>query len=717
MAPEQARGRPVDRRADIWAFGCVLYEMLTGTRAFDGDDVSATLAYVITKEPDWRALPAGTPIRFRQLLSRCLKKDPKERLQWIGDARIEVAEDLGRAEEPTTAAGTAGGAALSSRWRRLPWWGATTAVVLVTAAYVVVWTRRTPAAPPGTPSLHLETSIGADTPLMPDGASVTMSEDGSSFVFVGGSRIGGQLYLRRLGELRATPLMGTAGSRDPFFSPDGRSIGFFASGKLKKMTLSGGAPVTVCDVESGRGGSWGDDGFIVFANASGGMMRVSAAGGTPEPVTHLGAGEVTHRWPQVLPESKALVYTAHSSTIDFENAVVMIQPLPGGTPVAVQRGGYYGRIFPSGHLVYVHQGALFAVPFDLARLRPAGEPVSVIDGIRATAGLGLTGSAQMAWSTTGTFMYVAGEPAGDLAPVQWLDRTGRVTPLRATPTRWVGLHFSPDGTRLAMGIEKRIWVYEWSRDAPTALTVGAAQGGMPVWSPDGHRIAFASIGDRVPNLYWQRADGSGEVQRLTDSPNQQVPGGFHPSGKFLVFSEQRPQTNDDLMILPIDGDEASGWKAGTPTVFLSTQAVERMPTFSPDGKWIAYTSTESGRGDVFVRPFPMAPGKWLISTAGGMSPVWSPVRSEILYVQEDQLMVVPYTVEGASFKPGQPHPFADGGVRLLRPARHFFALHPDGERVALALVAQESSSLTADKLVIMTNFFDELRRLAPPSKK
>ena len=723
MSPEQARGKPVDKRSDIWAFGCVVFEMLTGERAFDGDEVSDTLAAILRAEPDWAMLPPGTPATVRRLLRRCLDKNPRERLHDIGDARYELKETIAGG---TGAVGDSGVRAAPaqqlpvSRWQHAVPWVLAAGSLAVAIAVVVLWApwRRTlPPAP-----VRLEATLGADASLDTLGASLAASPDGSLLSFVARSSEGTQqLYMRRLREVGAVPVAGTINARDPFFSPDSEWIAFFADGSLKKVAVTGGAAVTLCPAGSDRGGWWAEDGSIVFQPAASGegLSRVSSAGGTPVPLTKLGAGEVTHRWPQVLPGGRAVTYTAHSSIAGFDDATIVVQPLPDGTPKIVQRGGYYGRYLPSGHFVYVHQGTLFVMPFDIARLEPTGQPVPVIDGISTYAGLagvgGQAGAVQIAWSGTGTVIYFAGQETANESPIEWMDRAGRVTPLRAARAIWSDPQFSPDGRRLALNIffgQSGIFTYDWVRDALTRVTFGTALNSKPVWTPDGRRLVFRSSRDAgVINLYWQRTDGSGDVERLTDSPNPQFPGSWHPGGRFLAFYESRPQTGNDLMILPMEGDEVSGWKPGQPTVFLDTPFAEQEPVFSPDGRFIAYQSTESGRAEVYVRPFSGPGGRWLISTDGGTYPVWSRTRQELFFSSPDnRLMVASYVIEGGVFQVDKPRIWSERRF-MTRPGRAF-DLHPDGERFALD-AAESEAAVKQDRLIFVFNFFEELKRLVP----
>ena len=724
MSPEQARGREADKRSDIWAFGCVLYEMLSGKRAFGGEDVSDALAFIITTEPDWAALPTNTPPALRRLLRRCLEKDPKERLHDVADARIEI-KDAGALRVDGRAASVA---VQRAGWRRaLPW---TVAVgALAVGAVLALWAAsRRPPAPPA--PVRVSAELGADVSLVTDqGAAAVLSPDGAVLAFVA-QKSGGspQLYIRRLEQLEATPLSGTDDARNPFFSPDGQWIAFFAGGKLKKISVTGGAAVTLCDAPNSRGGTWADDDTIAFAPdsvAGVSLLRVSSAGGKPERLTTLDQDEPGQQWPQVLPGGKAVLYTSQRVTRSADNEDIVVQPLPNGLrKVVVQRSGYYGRYLPSGHLVYVHEGTLFAAPFDLDRLELTGQPVPVLEGVTVSSFLaGSARGAQFAVAGNGTLVYVSAQRVSHDAPISWMDRQGTTMPLRATPANWANLVFAPDGRRLALdlfdGKQSDVWVYDWARDMLSHLTFDPTDDVKPVWTPDGRRIVFASrrADKATVNLYWQRADGTGDVQRLTESKNQQDPASWHPGGKFLAFWELNPQTGTDLMILPMEGDEVSGWTPGKATVFLNTPFNEREPMFSPDGRWIPYRSDESGRDEIYVRPFPGPGGKWQISTGGGTNPTWSRTRHELFYGTTDQrIMVAPYTVEGDSFRAEKPRLWSEGRY-LARPFRitsfRSFDLHPDGERFALAPVTETQTAAKQDKLVLIFNFFDELRRLAP----
>jgi serine/threonine-protein kinase len=490
------------------------------------------------------------------------------------------------------------------------------------------------------------------------------------------------------------------------------------------VAVTGGAAVTLCDAPDDRGGTWIDDRTILFApQGRSGLSRVSADAGAPEVVTSLDPAdaEITHRWPQALPGGRAVLYTAHSQVGDFEGASLVVQPLPSGPRRVVQRGGYHGRYLGSGHLVYMHEGTLFAVPFDIRRLERSGPSVPVLQGI--TSALGFAG-AQFAFSDRGTFVFLPGRSVGGETSILWLGREGRPQPLRALPRRYRNLRFSPDGRKLAMDIQEGsqrqfdVSVYDWQRDTLSRLTFDSASDQWPVWTPDGLRIAFGS--DRANhgtlNLYWQRADGTGDAQRLTDSKNPQWPTSWHPSGKHLAFTEQNPQTLNDVMILPLEGDEESGWRPGKPVAFVNSPAVETNATFSPDGRWLAYQSNEGGVADVYVRPFPGPGGKWQISTGGGLYAAWSRAAKEIFYQKDDgSIWVATYVAEGNSFRAETPREWSPERVLPLPTSIRAFDLHPDGQRFAVLMVPEEETPAKRDHLVFILNFFDELRRLAPPS--
>ena len=438
----------------MWAFGVVLYEMLTGRQAFAGETTSDVLAKVIEREPDWTALPASTPPRLRELLRRCGRKDPKTRLQAIGDARIQIEELISGATEETATAVAAQPRA--QRSARFAWIVAAVSLALAVSIAISSWAPWQ--SPPALESPHrLSAELGTDVVISGNlaGAHLALSPDGSVLAFQGEKNGSAQLYVRRLDQLQAVSLPGTVGASQPFFSPDGQWIGFFAEGKLKKVAVTGGAAVTICDAPNPRGGAWGEDGDIVFSIAASvssprnSLLRVSSDGGTPQPATTLSDDEVTHRWPQVLPGARAILYTAHNRANNYADANIVVQTLPNGPRKILQRGGSFGRYVPSGHLVYVHDGTLFAAPFDHVALEVTGPGRPVIENI---ANSPVNGAAQFAFAANGTAVYLPGQTSSTDLPIEWMTRDGKTTPLRATTAIWSHPQFSPDGTRLAMDI-------------------------------------------------------------------------------------------------------------------------------------------------------------------------------------------------------------------------------------------------------------------------
>ena len=392
--------------------------------------------------------------------------------------------------------------------------------------------------------------------------------------------------------------------------------------------------------------------------------------------------------------------------------------LSGGAPKIVVRAGYYGRYVPSGHLIYLQQGTLFAVRFDLDRLETIGQAVPALEGLSANPGV--TGGAQLAVSAEGTLVYVPGT-AATANQIDWMTRDGKTSVLRAAKADWANPQFAPDGQKLAFeiydGKQRDIWVYEWARDTLTQLTFDPGQDAFPVWTPDGRHIVFSSNrANPVSNLYWVNADGTGDVMQLTDGSESHFASSWHPSGKFLAFFAIRKGMARDLMLLPMQGDAARGWTPGTPTTFLSTPADEVLPMFSPDGRWIAYYSNEAGGAnfDVYVRPFPGPGGKWRVSTEGGTTPRWSTRAPELLFLTQT-VMFAPYSVVGDSFRADTPQTWSPTGVLGSRPGNSAYDLHPDGKRVA-ALAARDQGSVVQDKVVFVFNFFDYLRKIAPPRK-
>ncbi len=700
MSPEQARGRAVDKRTDIWAFGCVVYELLTGKQTFHGEDITEILASVVKSEPDWTAMPAATPQKIRDLLRRCLQKDRRQRFHDAGDVRIEIEEAIAA---PKDSGATQAAPASTSK---LLLTVAAALAVLLLAASGALWRATRPVEQPLRPLVRLDVDLGPDVSLdSPVGADEILSPTGTRLVYVSQNR----LFTRRLDQPNATELAGTQGASEPFFSPDGQWVAFFTAGKLQKISVEGGSAITLCDAGIGMGGSWGEDGNIIAAlSLISGLLRIPSAGGPPTPVIDLQSGEIMHHWPQILPGGKAVLFTAFTGG-EADTANIEVMSLAGHRRKTLVRGGTFGRYLPSGHLVYVNRGTLFAVPFDADRLEVHGTPVPVLDQVDYNA---TYGSAQLDFSQTGTLIYRSGGAGGGLSIVAWLDGAGKVQPLLAKPGAYGRPSLSPDGQRLALESGTDIWVYDWQRDTMTRLTfTGNAAG--PVWSPDGRYIAFQVLGEGMSVI---PSDGSGKPQPLTQSKNIQYPWSFAPDGKRLAFIESSTG-GFQLWTVPLESDSA-GLRPGKPEIFLQTPADQRAPSFSPDGRWMAYSSNESGTFQVYVRAFPDKGGKWQISNSGGTYPMWSRNGHELFFeTLDNHIIVAAYTEKGDSFEANKPRMWSEKQLGGVVNTVKNVDLAPDGKRIVAIMPIETAEGQRAQSHVIfLENFFDEVRRKVPIGK-
>ena len=697
MAPEQREGKECDARSDIYALGLVLYEMAAGRRLSQGQP----------------SLMEGLPSQFAHVIERCLESEPENRWQSASDVKREL-DWAGKTQVTTQATESRKGL---PRWV----WAVAVGVLVLWLGWTVAHLRQ-PVARTRTleqPLVRLDVDLGPGVSLgrSPgnDGAAVILSPDGTRLVYVSQAR----LFARRLDQPKNTELAGTEGAFAPFFSPDGQWVAFFAGGKLKKISMEGGSAIALCDAPTAQGGSWGEDGNIIAALSSvTGLSRIPSAGGMPTRVTELVQGEVTHRWPQILPGGKALLFTSKSVTGGYDGANIEIMSFKDHRRKTLQRGGTFGRYLPSGHLIYLNRGTLFAVPFDLDTLEVRGTPRPVLEEISYSPE---EGCAQFDFSGApsgpGILVYRSGVGNG-MVTIQWLDAAGNTQPLLAKPGLYRRPRLSLDGQRLALevteGSGSDIWVYEWQRDTMTRVTFGGAHL-IPVWSPDGRCILFRG---EFGMMFWTRSDGAGKPQPLIQKKNLETAWSFTPEGKRLAFYESGTGTAYDLWTVPVESDGA-GLRAGKPEVFLQTPADERYPSFSPDGRWLAYTSNESGAYQVYVRAFPDKGGKWQISNSGGVYPVWARDGRELFFrTTDNQIMVAAYTVKGDSFAAGKPRLWSEkrladfgGGVGYGT-----YDLAPDGKRIAALMPAAGPEALNAENHVIfLQNFFDEVRRRTAPA--
>ena len=698
MAPEQARGEPVDKRADIWAFGVVLYEMLTGHRLFKGATASDTLALVLTREPEWERVPA----QARRLLRQCLEKDPRRRLRDIGDAAALLDETAEASSSPA----------------RSRWWLAAAAVLLVAVVSAWVSRRLLPAPATSAPVVRLDLDLGPAGTLGANGSNAALSPDGTRLAFATMGPDGkSHLFTRRMDQAQATELAGTEGASAPFFSPDGQSIGFFTPGKLMKIGAEGGTVTALCDAPTSRGASWGEDGNIILTpDVQTRLLRVPAAGGgVPTAITEFSGGEISHRWPQILPGGKAVLFTALAAAnfAAFDEADIEVMTLADGRKKTVHQGGSYGRYLESGHLLYVRNGTAFAVPFDLQRLEAHGTPAPVLEQV---AYISSGGSAQLDISKTGTLVYGSRGAAETQNTIEWLYESSRTETLLGKPGFYRWLRLSPDGTRLvyrqSQGSANDLWVYDWQRGIETRLTTDPGIHNSPIWTPDGPYIIYQAEG----GMYRLPADGGGKPQLVMAASNTPYPESVTADSKRLAYSVSNPVSGDlDIWTAPLEisGDEM---KAGKPEPLVQTPAHERDAAFSPDGRWLAYTSTESGTYEVYVRSMPgaapKAGGKWRISSGGGYNPVWSRTSRELFYrATDNRLMEVSYSIREDAFAAEKARLWADRAVLAATDIMPSFDLTPDGKRFAVFMQAQpQGPSDTRQHVTLELNFFDEVRR-------
>jgi serine/threonine protein kinase/Tol biopolymer transport system component len=681
MSPEQARGKAVDRRADIWAFGCVLFEMLTGTRAFHGGSTSDVLASILNQEPDWLSLPNRTPRAIHRLLRRCLAKDCNERLHDSADARLEITDVLhpGSAEPAVDAR--------ADRSDRLRWAAMFAASVVIAGGGAAWWIARSVSAPS---EIHLEIT----TPPSPDPASIAMSPDGRKILFVATLEGRSRLWLRALDSSAARPLAGTEGALYPFWSPDNRSIGFFMQGKLQRLDLDGGLVRALAVAPNPAGGTWGPDGTVLFTpNYTGPIFRTSAQGGDAVPITHTDARQPVHRFPAFLPDGKHFLFFVPSNA---DTRSIYVGDLDGGAPQRLLESDAPGAYAPSKHLLFVREGKLIAQPFDPARLVLTGNPVSVADQVMAAGNSNSTG---LSVSDAGSFIYRAG--IASQHQFVWFDRSGKETGRVSEPNGGdagtaANPSLSPDGRRVALdrtvARNLDVWILDLERSLFSRFTFDAAEDAWPVWSPDGATIAFNSDRSGVYDLYQKSATGVGSEELLLATPRNKGPVDWSPDGRFLLYRSPGATTGFDLWALPLFGDRK-------PFVVVQTNFEERDGQFSPDGKWIAYQSNESGQTQVLVQPFPGPGGKLQVSTDGGAQVRWRADGRELFYVSPDgRLMAVPIrpAADRRSLEAGAPVPLFATRMGGTTPGinRQEYVVSKDGQRFLVDVAESVASPIT-----------------------
>jgi len=710
MSPEQARAKPVDKRTDIWAFGCVVFEMVTGRRAFEGDDVSITLASVMMKEPDWSALPATTPQRLRRLMGRCLKKDPRTRIRDIGDARIQIEELLSGAPDearrhvvPSARPG----------WRRvLPWASASVlALGLTLIAVSIIALRRAGEVAPASGPVEFtiappeNTSFGSLRALGTGlAAQVAVSPDGRNIVFVAGAQSAYQIWLRPVATMAVRPIPGTEGGIFPFWSPDSRFIAFFAAGKLKKVQIAGGPPILLCDAPNGRGGSWSRDNVILFTpSTNGALLRVSSAGGVPTEVTTLdpATGETNHRFPFFLPDGRHFLYTASTGPCcpAAKPSTIRVGSLdPTDAAVTLFKGVESSVSYASGHVLFARDQTLMAQAFDLDARQLSGDAFPLAEDVSPDGTRYLGASV----SGNGTLVYAHGRsPAA--RQLTWFDRAGRALGTLGEAAPYMSLALSPDESRVAVAQETGnppnvdIWLIDLVRNVPSRQTVDLGTE-SPVWSPDGTHIAFASQRSGKASLRQKLINATAGDELLLEGPGI-TPTDWSSDGRFIVYAD-RSSGNADLWVLPLFGDRR-------PFPLVRTSFEETLAVFAPDGRWIAFTTNEAGQRNVYVQAFPGTNGKTQVSRDGGSQPVWRADGKELFYLGVDgTLMAVPFDANRQS-PPGVPQALFRTAAPIFGSSHGQYAVTKDGQRFLVNATPQQSSEAP---LTVVLNWTATIRK-------
>ena len=728
MSPEQARGKTVDKRADIWAFGCVLFECLTGEGTFQGETITEIVAAILKGEPDWQALPAATPRKVKDLLHRCLQKDPKDRLHDIADARIEMQEQMALPKEPPRG------------MQRLSFAPLIAACLIALVIGILIGPAVMKSIKPGASrisqpvarfpirlepgywldGLRLSPPYGFDHPTR---TAMAISRDGRFLVYSAIKenpvpRDTPRLYLRRFDQLEAKPIAGTEGGISPFLSPDNRSVGFWANGKLMKVSVEGGVPATLCNALLPFGFSWGADNRIVFVgDRDSGLSRISADGGKPETLTtpDRSKGEFAHRLPHCLFAGKGILFTIMRLPWDKEPRVAVLELVTRKWRVLLEDAAD-ARYMATGHLAFLRRGTLMVVPFDPDRLQVTGQPVPAVANIAQALNTSDsrwdTAAGQFGISSSGSLVYALGGILPDKEnSLVWVDFRGNAEPIASFKAPFFATRLSPDGRRIAystVGMEGHIWVHDLNRGTATKLTSeGMSEYG--VWTPDGRRLVFDWLNTGVPNIYWQAVDGSSPMGRLTQSEYFQWPGSWTPDGKTLAFVEEHAETSRDICLLSVRDRRV--------TAFLNSRFFEGYPEFSPDGRWLAYVSDESGRQEVYVRPFSGQRGKWQISNEGGTQPIWAPNGKQLFYRSAgpgNQVWAVDVQT-GSDFSAGKPRLlFEQPGFGRGTPIRTW-DISADGRRF-LMVKLEERKPRSITEMILVQNWVEELKRLVPADK-
>ena len=699
MSPEQARGQAVDARTDVWAFGCVLYEMIVGRAAFRGATASDTIAKILERDPDWQALPSSTPRSVRRLLTRCFERDPKHRLRAIADVNFDLEE--ARAENKQQLSTIA-------RTRRRAWWVVTAAVAVlaaaaaVVAAAVILFQSRSVSPPPIAPKRFVLT-LPDLSQVVRTGRTFSFVPDGSGIVYLADTpEDSPRIHLYTLSDGVSRALGGTEGAIHPTVSPDGKWVAFYRSNRLMKVAITGGPPVEIAAVSYLYGVSWSADDWIVFASGGAGLQRVPAGGGEAQTLTTLEAGEFRHTSPHVLPDGKAVLFTALSRSGALENAVICVVSISTRERRTLLKGAGDARYSSSGHLLYVRQADLLGVPFDPRRLQVSGTPFLAAASVQVKP-MELTGSFDLAGD--GTLAWIASSASDLQRMLVWIDRNGVERPLPIPVRPYSHPALMPDERSAIVEIEAtphNLWHLDLASGALTLLTSEGANH-RPVVRRDGRFFVFSSDRTTPRSLFRQPTDGSGAPERLVDAAAAQNATSWSADGRWLLFSQDTSTTRDDIWVLPLDG-------GGTPRPLVQTASAEHQATFSPDGRWIAYSSDESGRQEVMIRSFAGDGPRKQVSTSTGETPSFSGDGKTLFYRVKDQLWAVPISTDPVLTIGPSSLAFELSGVREFTGLPNYVVSRA-GDRVLAAKVLVETTR--AREIQVMVNWREQLQHRVP----
>ena len=718
MSPEQVQGQDVDHRSDIFSLGVVLYELFTGQLPFKGVHETALLYEIVNVDPI--PLSAAKPDidpTLDGIVLECLAKEPAERYQSVA----EVAKELRRFKRESTRqratrtmttrqfqqSGTVSAVHVAEprrSWKTFFWPGLTAMLAVIIA--VLAWSPWRTQNVPKLPVMRFPINLPVTAPLVGGASTLAISPDGKYIVYLALSSGVPKLFLRPVDQFAAQPMQGTDGASDPFFSPDGQWVAFFANGKLKKISIYGGAPQDVCTIPGFmRGGWWSDDNFIWFGHLNSVIYRVSSAGGTPAEVTFLDTvhGEISHRFPQILPDGNTVIFTVKTNNItSFDDAIIAAEDIRTHERKILVRGGSYARYAPTGHIMYARGSAIYAIPFDVRNVAVTGPPLPVEEGGMLNP---VSGDANFSVSNDGMLVYVPlGSSSGLDATILWLDRQGKMQTLLDSTGAYGDGSLSPDGQRLAMTIRAAnddIWVYQLTRGTLTRITFGGGNSDFPFWTPDGKRVIYASERGRFLKLFWKPWDGSGKEEAISDDMNLDGLFSFESissDGKMIAYGQ-----NGDVWIIPTEGERK-------PQLFLKSPSTEYGPSFSPDGRWLSYFSNESGRYELYVVPFPRRDGKYQISTNGASAySRWLPDKKTLLYLEGRTVMEVK-VILAPSFDFSPPRKV----IELPQSWNGFWDVSSDGRKFVVG--TSKSRATNAGQVNIVVGWFEVLKNKFGASK-